>query len=106
MKPVPARTMTPLHFEDVDPHRFDDLVRQLAYGYKRWETLEAVGRSGDDAGIDIRGVETASRDSSHGVDEIRQDDFDGVEVDPLPAPRPGSFRSRGKSGSALLALEP
>jgi hypothetical protein len=48
-----------LHFEDLDPHRFEDLVRQLAYGFRTWDTLEAIGRSGDDGGIDIRGIEGA-----------------------------------------------
>lgn len=37
-------------------------MRQLAYGYRNWETLEAVGRSGDDGGRDIRGIEASGRD--------------------------------------------
>lgn len=52
-----TRTLNPLHFEDLEPHRFEDLVRQLAYGYKQWRSLEATGRLGSDEGIDIRGVE-------------------------------------------------
>lgn len=59
MKPQPARTIGQLHFEDLEPHRFEDLVRQLAYGFKDWIVIEALGRSGADDGVDIRGVERA-----------------------------------------------
>jgi hypothetical protein len=44
-KPTPTRTIGPLHFEDLDPHRFEDLVRQLAYHFRSWEALEAIGVS-------------------------------------------------------------
>ncbi len=53
-----TRTLNPLHFEDLEPHRFEDLVRQLAHDFRPWRILEATGRMGRDAGIDIRGVET------------------------------------------------
>jgi len=53
-----SRTINPLHFEDFEPHRFEDLVRQLAYDYRQWQRLEATGRLGKDDGIDIRGIET------------------------------------------------
>ncbi len=52
-----TRTVNPLHFEDLEPHRFEDLVRQLAYGFRQWTTIEAVGRLGRDEGTDIRAVE-------------------------------------------------
>lgn len=52
-----TKTIGPLHFEDLEPHRFEDLVRQLAYGFRRWRLLEATGRLGQDDGMDIRGVE-------------------------------------------------
>lgn len=56
-----TRTIGPLHFEDLDPKRFEDLVRQLAYEFKPWRRLEATGRSGSDNGFDARGYEiTAS----------------------------------------------
>jgi hypothetical protein len=50
-------TVNPLHFEDLEPHRFEDLIRQLAYGFRQWGRLEATGRLGQDEGVDIRGVE-------------------------------------------------
>jgi hypothetical protein len=56
-KPVISRTFAPIHFEDLDPHRFEDLVRELIYDFRDWQSIEATGRSGDDAGFDIRAFE-------------------------------------------------
>ena len=42
MKPTPTRTLNPLPFDDLEPHRFEDLIRQLAY--EPHETPE-TGRS-------------------------------------------------------------
>ena len=62
VKPTLSRTIGPLHFEDLDPHRFEDhLVRHLAYHFRSWEALEAIGRSGDDGGVDIRGIEAQAQ---------------------------------------------
>ena len=55
-----TRTLNPLHFEDLEPHRFEDLVRQLAYDYRPWASIEATGRGGADDGIDIRAFEPSS----------------------------------------------
>src|SRR6185312_5786924 len=52
-----TKTLGPIHFEDLDPHRFEDLVRQLVYDFRDWQTIEATGRTGDDAGFDIRAFE-------------------------------------------------
>lgn len=57
MKPTPTLTLNPLPFNDLEPHRFEDLIRQLAYDLRRWKSLEATGRGGADRGIDIRGIE-------------------------------------------------
>jgi hypothetical protein len=56
-KPSVTRTYGPIHFEDLEPHRFEDLVRQLIYDYKDWQTIEATGRGGSDDGFDIRAFE-------------------------------------------------
>lgn len=56
-KPSPTRTLNPLHFEDLEPHRFEDLVRRLLYGFRDWRDLEPTGRSGGDEGFDIRAWE-------------------------------------------------
>ena len=54
---IPTRTINPLHFEDLEPHRFEDLVRQLVYDFREWTALEATGRQGSDDGFDARGWE-------------------------------------------------
>lgn len=65
-----SRTVNPLHFEDLEPHRFEDLVRQLAYDFRDWYSIEATGRLGDDEGVDIRAVERRrSADSSPRTEE-------------------------------------
>ncbi|GAB2875947.1 hypothetical protein GCM10027093_09250 [Paraburkholderia jirisanensis] len=52
-----TRTIGPLHFEDLEPKRFEDLIRQLVYDFKPWRRLEATGRAGSDDGFDARGYE-------------------------------------------------
>lgn len=68
---VVSRTTNPIHFEDLEPHRFEDLVRQLIYDLKQWDSIEAVGRSGQDEGIDIRATVISSNDS-----EVTEFDLD------------------------------
>lgn len=58
-----TRTIGPLHFEDLDPKRFEDLVRQLVYEFKPWRRLEATGRSGSDDGFDVRGYEIVAKEA-------------------------------------------
>jgi hypothetical protein len=58
-----TRTLNPLHFEDLEPHRFEDLVRQLVYDFRTWKSLEAIGRSGADEGTDVLGTEIFFSDS-------------------------------------------
>lgn len=71
-----SRTINPLHFEDLEPHRFEDLVRQLAYSYRSWRYLDATGRLGRDDGLDIQGVElaAATRDRTADADDEPLDD--------------------------------
>jgi len=57
------------------PHRFEDLVRQLAYDLRRWKSLEATGRSGSDAGADIRAVELVSLSEEPNEDEEAEEVF-------------------------------
>ena len=56
-----TKTVNPIHFEDLEPHRFEDLVRQLAYEYREWRTIEATGRLGKDQGLDIRAIEVLTK---------------------------------------------
>ncbi|MFC6662822.1 hypothetical protein ACFP90_22520 [Deinococcus multiflagellatus] len=64
-----TRTLNPLHFEDLEPHRFEDLVRQLAYEYRPWASIEATGRGGADDGIDIRAFEQNRMSPTEETDE-------------------------------------
>jgi hypothetical protein len=36
-KPTITRTYGQIHFEDLDPKRFEDLIRQLIYDFKDWQ---------------------------------------------------------------------
>ncbi|UJH74391.1 restriction endonuclease [Burkholderia cenocepacia] len=58
-KPHITRTLGPIHFEDLDPHRFEDLIRQLIYDFKQWQSIESTGRGGGDDGFDVRAFEVA-----------------------------------------------
>lgn len=70
--------MGPLHLEDLEPHRFEDLVRQLLYDFRRWHSLEATGRQGSDDGFDARAIELD-------VDAPQSDSDDDAEVEPEAA---------------------
>lgn len=67
-----TRTYGPIHFEDLDPHRFEDLIRELIYDYKDWQSIEATGRSGSDQGFDIRTYEKVEI-ISHSEDENNEE---------------------------------
>lgn len=56
MPPV-IRTIGPLHLEDLEPHRFEDLIRQLSYDFRPWLFIEPTGRGGADDGYDARAWE-------------------------------------------------
>lgn len=55
--------------------RFENLVREIIYDYKDWQTIDATGQSGDDDGFDIRAFERVagykedSRDTRHRVED-------------------------------------
>lgn len=83
--PEATRTLNPLHFEDLEPHRFEDLVRQLTYGFRSWHSIEAVGRKGADEGIDIRAVERAYlRDPDERLEEAELPEEENEEVARIP----------------------
>lgn len=72
-KPHITRTLGPVHFEDLDPHRFEDLVRQLTYDFKQWQSIESTGRGGTDDGFDVRAYEVLLP-SAMPVDEDTEED--------------------------------
>lgn len=73
-----TRTLNPLHFEDLEPHRFEDLVRQLIYDFRQWRSLEATGRAGSDEGMDIRAIEKV--DIQEAIDENEEIDEESTAV--------------------------
>lgn len=79
-----SRTLNPLHFEDLEPHRFEDMVRQLLYDFRPWRSLEATGRLGGDDNFDVRGLEvvvnTADAEADEENQDGRSDDSDGSRV--------------------------
>jgi len=71
-----SRTTNPLHFEDLEPRRFEDLTRQLIYDFRNWNALEATGRQGADDGFDVRGWEIVrSEPRLEPLDEETADDL-------------------------------
>ncbi len=52
-----TRTTNPLHFEDLEPHKFEDVVRGLLYDFRDWQNIEPTGKKGSDDGFDIRAWE-------------------------------------------------
>jgi hypothetical protein len=75
-----TETAGPLHFEDLEPKRFEDLARQLLYDFRSWRVLEPTGRAGPDHGFDARGLEAVGAPS----DEPSDDD-QSEEHEPAPA---------------------
>lgn len=73
-KPTVTKTLGPLHFEDLDPHRFEDLIRELAYDFRDWISIEATGRSGSDDGFDIRAFERSGYSAPMAVESNEDKD--------------------------------
>jgi hypothetical protein len=75
MSATPTRTYNPLPFTDLEPKRFEDLVRQLVYDFRPWRRLEATGRSGSDDGFDARALEIVEApDAATPVDRDEPED--------------------------------
>ncbi|WP_342416689.1 hypothetical protein NST83_04245 [Paenibacillus sp. FSL R10-2782] len=54
---APSRTINQLHFEDLDPIRFEELILSIAYRTNRWLEINHFGKKGSDDGIDIEAIE-------------------------------------------------
>lgn len=72
-----TRTLNPLPFEHLEPKRFEDLIRQLAYDFRNWEKLEPTGRAGSDDGFDARGWEIVGERYDAEADGDEHDDVAG-----------------------------
>jgi hypothetical protein len=80
-----TKTLGPIHFEDLEPKRFEDLVRELIYDFKDWQSIEATGRGGSDDGFDIRAYERVSQP------ETEREDGEPAEDDEAPHPMEGNL---------------
>ena len=60
-----TRTINQLHFEDLDPIRFEELVLSIVYRMRRWDKLDHFGKKGSDDGIDISAVEILKNGGSN-----------------------------------------
>jgi hypothetical protein len=69
-----TKTLNPLPFGDLEPHRFEDLVRQLTYDFKNWRSLEPTGKLGGDDGYDARGFEIVDEDKTIKLEEDSDDE--------------------------------
>lgn len=70
------RTTNPLPFGDLEPRRFEDLVRQLLYDFRQWRKLEGTGRTGSDGSYDARGYEIVT---TIGNEDAGDDGSDAAE---------------------------
>jgi hypothetical protein len=80
MRMATTRTIGPLHLEDLEPHRFEDMVRQLIYDFRNWRTLEATGRAGSDDGFDARAIEIVATGESLGERGEEDEENDQEEI--------------------------
>lgn len=80
-KPKTTKTLGPLHFEDLEPHRFESLVRNLLYDFREWQNIEPTGQGGSDDGFDIRAWEKTGEIVNE--DEAAEDKESGEGVHPM-----------------------
>lgn len=78
-RPHVTRTLGPIHFEDLEPRRFEDLARELIYDFRDWQNIEATGRGGSDDGFDVRAYERAASVST----EVSDDESSEVVTHPM-----------------------
>jgi hypothetical protein len=81
MPSLTTRTINPLPFSALEPKRFEDLIRQLAYDFRPWRILEATGRSGSDDGYDARGFEIVGDGAEQDVGDADDEEADPPTLD-------------------------
>lgn len=67
--PNPSVTTNRLHFEDLDPRRFEEMGYQLLYRLYKWERLDHTGVCGNDGGIDLYGI---TKDGVHCYCQVKR----------------------------------
>lgn len=78
--PTATCTIGPLHLEDLEPHRFEDMMRQLLYDFRPWRDLEATGRSGADGSFDARGWEIIAGEAPETNNDAENGDADTAAI--------------------------
>lgn len=78
-----TKTLNPLPFQDLEPHRFEDLVRQIIYDFRNWRLLEPTGRLGSDDGYDARGLEITDEQDEPENEESEDEEIAPVSTDRL-----------------------
>jgi len=81
-----TKTLNPLYFEDLEPKRFEDLVRELIYDFRDWYKIEPTGRTGSDEGYDARAWEksqiisnTSDSENNEGEDADQEEGKHTIE---------------------------
>lgn len=67
--PNPSVTTNRLHFEDLEPRRFEELGYQLLHRLYKWERLDHTGVCGNDGGIDMYGI---TKDGIHCYCQVKR----------------------------------
>ncbi|WP_289288749.1 restriction endonuclease [uncultured Muribaculum sp.] len=67
--PNPSVTTNRLHFEDLEPRRFEELGYQLLHRLYKWERLDHTGVCGNDGGIDMYGI---TKDGVHCYCQVKR----------------------------------
>lgn len=75
-----TRTTNPLHFEDLEPHKFEDVVRGLLYDFRDWQTIEPTGKGGSDDGYDARAWEKVKIVDNEDEDKEDEDNQKGERL--------------------------
>lgn len=75
-----TRTINPLHFEDLEPHKFEDVVRGLLYDFRDWQSLEPTGKKGSDDGFDIRAWEKVKVVENESDEKENQEELNGEHI--------------------------
>ena len=67
--PNPTVTTNRLHFEDLEPRRFEELGYQLLHRLYKWVRLDHTGVCGNDGGIDMYGI---TKDGVHCYCQVKR----------------------------------
>ena len=60
-----TKTIGRLHFDDLEPIRFEELCLSVIYRMRRWLYIDHLGKLGSDGGVDIRACEQLENDKKN-----------------------------------------